>query len=159
MVFLYLSYLIKGFEQMPESENGSKIPTEKEEKNFREFMNRLLQAQSYDFLNDTDLFSRKTLHKTLKKFCEIIADELGAQSCTIHLKIYDPEEFSTNGHFDGKLKSYLKKINLTNKDECKQRKSICKTTMNFPYWQYEKGAVQLIAANGSSPWHSIFFVA
>ena len=36
--------------------------------------------------------SPETLKKTLKELCKIIAHEVEADSCTVHLKLYDPSD-------------------------------------------------------------------
>jgi hypothetical protein len=59
------------------------------EEGFRNFIKRLLEAQSYDFMKEKVLFSPKTLKRTLNEFSNIIADELDCDSCTIQLKLYD----------------------------------------------------------------------
>ena len=64
-----------------------------QEKTFRDFANKLLSAQNYDNdLTRTDLFSRNTLRYTLTEFCDIIADEVKADSCTVQLTLYDSQE-------------------------------------------------------------------
>src|SRR5205823_198516 len=55
------------------------------------FMQRLLSAQKYNFLFERSLFSSGTLQPILGEFCAIIADDLRAVSCTIHLQLYDPD--------------------------------------------------------------------
>jgi hypothetical protein len=70
-------------------EVDSKISREEIEKGFKDFIKRLLEAQSYDFMKEKALFSSKTLESTLEKFCNITADELHCDSCTIHLQMYD----------------------------------------------------------------------
>lgn len=62
-----------------------------EEIKFKEYVRKLLDAQTYDFLEERTLFSRNTLEKTLVEFCDIIAEHSQAESCTVNLKLYDPE--------------------------------------------------------------------
>lgn len=59
------------------------------EEGFRNFIKRLLEAESYDFMKEKALFSPTTLKSTLEEFCNITADELDCDSCTIQLKVYD----------------------------------------------------------------------
>lgn len=64
-------------------------PDEVIEERFKSFIKRLLEAQSYDFMKEEALFSPITLERTLEGFCNIIADELDCDSCTIQLQMYD----------------------------------------------------------------------
>jgi hypothetical protein len=61
------------------------------ERKFRDFSERLLKAQRYSF-SGRDIFSRDSLKPILQEFCGIIAQNLGVQSCTIQLKLYDPAD-------------------------------------------------------------------
>ena len=61
------------------------------QKKFKHFVKRLLSAQKYDFSKEHNLFSTNTLRKILNEFCDIIAEELQVESCTIHLRVYDPD--------------------------------------------------------------------
>jgi hypothetical protein len=70
-------------------DNRSLTWGERIEKEFKDFIGRLLEAHSYDFMKEKILFSRKTLERTLTKFCHIIAEELDCDSCTIQLQMYD----------------------------------------------------------------------
>jgi len=93
------------------------------EEGFRNFIKRLLEAESYDFMKEKALFSPTTLKSTLEEFCNIIADELDCDSCTIQLKVYDSKmmdkEFLNKlilDHFIKASKSIiLEKIKLNKK--------------------------------------------
>jgi hypothetical protein len=142
---------------------------EEEEIEFRNFITKLLMAQAYEFLKEPDLFSSETLRRTMKKLCEIIAAEVKADSCTIHLKLYDSTKLlsptkNKNGSkpldedmekkLDGRIKKIAENWRLEKgvlEDE--YRKILC-STLSFPYWRYPKGVARLIAANEGSPWES-----
>ena len=114
-----------------------KSQKEKIEEGFKDFIKRLLEAQSYDFMKEKKLFSPKTLEETLKKICDIIAGELDCDSCTIYLQMYDSEmmeekllnkfiieHFSMKTNFLKTLKGDINKITGNNISKRKLKKAL-----------------------------------
>ncbi|MBI5207942.1 MAG: hypothetical protein HY934_09140 [Candidatus Firestonebacteria bacterium] len=139
--------------------------TEKKVSEFKEYVRKLLNAQTYDFLKEYELFTPETLKKILAEFCDIIAKYLNADSCTIHLKIYDSKllnKYLLEAHIKekiGKLKNnYINKHKFTEEDGKvfeENRVKLLKSFQTFPYWKYPKGLAKLIAANKDSPWERV----
>jgi len=146
--------------------------TEQNEEKFKEFINSLLEAQSYDFMNEKTLFTRSTLEKTLVTFCDIIAKELKCDSCDILLQLYDPKMVNekylkelVDEHLNKTSKPYSGK-NENEKEKEKEekekkefensRKDFLMRQLTFPYWAFPKGAASLVAVNRESPWLTVF---
>src|SRR3990172_4236980 len=63
---------------------------ESTENEFRDFMNRLLSAEVYEGAREErSYFSFDTLKRIIGGFCNIIAEHLECDSCTINLQLYD----------------------------------------------------------------------
>jgi len=159
-------------EQSQSIDDGAIRNSEKEEIQFRNFINNLLRAQGYEFLNESDLFSNETLRHTMAKLCEIIAEEVKAESCTIHLKLYDPTGLrpssrSNNGshgldlNMEDEVENRIKNVadNWGISPDSAEKAvfrdiywNILANTLSFPYWRYPKGVARLFAANDASPW-------
>src|SRR5262245_40825271 len=86
---------------MAEGENGNsdKLHRDREEA-FEKFLSGLLRAQQHDFVKARDLFSHEELTRILTRFCNIIADDLDAESCVVHLQMYDPQSPEARYLFD-----------------------------------------------------------
>ena len=95
--------------------NHSLTQGERIEKEFKDFIGRLLDAHSYDFMKEKVLFSHTTLRRTLTKFCEIIADELACSSCTIQLQMYD-SKMMEKPFLNQLIQDYLLKIAKNHKN-------------------------------------------
>jgi hypothetical protein len=61
---------------------------EASEDRFRKFSSELLAAEEVGFRDDF-FYSPDALRKILVRFCDIIAENLHVQSCTVQLKLYD----------------------------------------------------------------------
>jgi len=108
--------------------NGNNLLTsgERAEKEFKDFIGRLLEAHSYDFMKEKILFSRKTLERTLTSFCHIIADELRCDSCTVQIQMYDSKlmskELLNERLTDHLLKTARTHIDSNTKNEGEKKK-------------------------------------
>jgi len=120
---------------------------------FREFVQRLLAAQKHHFLKDRQSFSTATLRTILEHFCNIIADEVSAESCTVHLKLYDPRTELARELYEQR-REHLE--NLAGKygiDDANlslflaNRRRWMLSPLTYPYWQFPKGAAHLAAVN------------
>lgn len=129
------------------------------ENEFREFMLTLLSAQQYNFIDENDLFSTKTLTEILNRICQIVAEKVGVYSSTVHLQLYDPQKCVKDGklkaacneHIENAFKRYG--FSESNKS-CfiKQRTNTIQSSSAFPYWKYKKGAAELMATSNNDPW-------
>jgi hypothetical protein len=64
--------------------------SDENESNFRDFSNALLAAEeTVHRAGGVTLYSSEALQKILSTFCGIVARDIDAQSCTIHLKLHD----------------------------------------------------------------------
>ena len=140
------------------SASPAETSPEEQERRFRRFTRRLLEAQRYDFL-DEELFTLENLSKTFTEFCDIIAEELEAESCTIHLQLYDPESLdaeSLERDIEQKLERLAARHGFTGEEErglfWSARGPLLRETTTFPYWLYPKGASLLTASNRGGPW-------
>jgi hypothetical protein len=140
---------------LKQQENDS---SDEMEKRFKEFTDRLLNAEQYAFTErERDVFTPGRLQMILQQFCEIIAEHVDAQSCTIQLKIYDSaESVRVNNHqlsVDGK--KVLERFNNEHGylEMMKIRESNISGSLSFPYRIYPKHAVKLMASNKASPWY------
>ncbi len=137
------------------------IEYEKELK-FKQFVRKLLEVQTYNFLEEHLLFTPQTLKEILTEFCNIIAKDLKAESCTINLKMYNPADFRFIQDNAGEKIEKLKETHGLDEKESRKifedaRKGHMKSHQTFPYWQYPKGASRLVAANEKGPWHHLSF--
>ncbi len=158
------------------------MPTEENESNFKEFSNRLLAAEeSVHRSGEVALYSPEALQSILREFCEIIASDFEAQSCTIQLKLLDVRSCNfidrlTKGELPPGVRSDVKDyqdrivagfraiwtsakgtyrsgvLGKDAKDHGSRRDSILRDPSAFPYCIYPKGAMWLAAANQRSPW-------
>lgn len=152
---------------MPKMATSSNRATQEREREFRDFMQRLLAAQGYNFLEERLLFSPETLQQILTRFCEIIADDIGAQSCTIHLRMYDPKLVDSSPFFREAKERQLDEFSRRYRSSTWKKGSSLEETARkirerhmglattFPYWEYRKGAARLVAANPGGPWESL----
>ena len=135
---------------MPERE------IQEQEKEFRRFITRLLKVQDYNFLKQSDLFSQETLRKTLVNLCDIIAEEIKAESCVIHLKAYNTSELPLLAdQVDKYMEDISKRWRMNDQEGSVFSRSFMKdlsSTLCFPYWKYPKGVSRLVAANSEGPW-------
>jgi hypothetical protein len=70
--------------------NGMPERADQNEKDFRDFSSKLLQAEEKGFQSeDHKFYTPEALQGILKEFCNIIAENLQVQSCTVLLKLYD----------------------------------------------------------------------
>src|ERR1051326_2010932 len=67
-----------------------RLAPEASEDRFRKFSAELLAAEEVGFRGDF-FYSPDALRKILERFCDIIADNLHVQSCTVQLKLYDSQ--------------------------------------------------------------------
>lgn len=149
-----------------------------QEHKFNEFVQKLLgaQANAYDFLEDHRLFSHDTLTTILEQFCEIIADDLDVESCTVHLKLYN-HRLMVKENLKDSVKKKLEKLaekhgykapepeTATEKKNKiaetkwrvfeKHREEHWTSPLTFPYWMHSKGASKLIASNPGGPWFTV----
>ncbi|MFT5470049.1 MAG: hypothetical protein ACI8UO_005173 [Verrucomicrobiales bacterium] len=132
-----------------------KDPNEKEVE-FKQFMSELLRAFKHEIHRDRDHFTRRSLHKILTKLCDIIQDSVEAQSCTIHLQIYDPEILGETrvGAAVERMREERAKRLASSPDETTQNIDYTDTSA-FPYWFKPKGAMKLAACSALSPWNYI----
>ena len=65
-----------------------RLAPEASEDRFRKFSAELLAAEEVGFRGEF-FYSPQALGKILERFCDIIADNLQVQSCTVQLKLYD----------------------------------------------------------------------
>src|ERR1700692_3551095 len=65
------------------------MPTDENEHRFKQFSNMLLAAEERGYRADVAFYSADALRRILKEFCNIIADDLQVQSCTVQLKLHD----------------------------------------------------------------------
>lgn len=64
--------------------------SDENESRFKKFSNLLLAAEeTVHRSGEVELYSPEALHDILSAFCKIVADDIDAQSCTIHLKLHD----------------------------------------------------------------------
>jgi len=151
------------------------------EKEFREFANKLLAAEVSGFKRGVPLYSPESLQMVMKSFCEIVAETLKTQSCTIQLKSYDilnvtdEPTVKKRAAADPMLAMLLKdpKTSITEKlgvvedwyrdardDEgpgqtrAQYRKELAIAGLMYPHAIYPKGVVKLVASNHNSPWEA-----
>jgi len=147
------------------------LAVQQKEQAFRKFMRRLLAAQRYEFLDEARLFSPETLHKILGEFCDIVAEELSVESCTVHLQMYDPtilEDPASPAHpyLAQRRDERLRQVAACHgfprggrPDEVRVfegiRHQLMESPLTFPYWQFPKGAARLVAANRGGRWEAL----
>ncbi len=147
------------------------------EREFKDFVQKLLQAQTYRFGED-EIFSPQTLREIFRRFCNIVADEVDAQSCSIHLHLYHPGRFANQDSKEGYSKRFEQDLEEYNGERRKaygidnaeadskpketisrwfktdafwrRRKRLLLSHWTFPYWRYPKGASILEASNRES---------
>jgi hypothetical protein len=123
---------------------------QEQEGEFRRFMQSLLNAQKYDFVVGRDLFSDRTLAAILTEFCNIIAENLGAESCTVQLQLYNPRSYMPDEDLKTLVSKIAEKFGVAEEQMfLENRKKWFKDTLTYPYWWRPKGAVRLVAANGA----------
>jgi len=147
------------------------------EREFQKLVRRLLQVENSVLQHTQQAFTQERLHKVLNKFCEIIADFIKAESCTVQLTLYDPSDTRVKGTFpademarilDERCEESEPQENSPSMDR-EQRTKNYQSIQTFPYWWSGKGAMQLVATNqgsvatgqalptrsGPSPWHDV----
>jgi hypothetical protein len=158
-----------------------RLAPEASEDRFRKFSAELLAVEEVGF-SDGFFYSPDALRKILERFCNIIAENLYVQSCTVQLKLYDSfnssllkrlleseGELLTSSDIE-KPKNCTGEARLlwenfsrncikryyevvgTKPEQVKFRQALMKNSMIFPYALYPKGALWLVASNENGPW-------
>jgi len=127
------------------------------EKRFQKLVRQLLMVENSVLQDPQWPFTQERLHEVLREFCDIIADFIGAESCTVQLTLYDPgltkaaETVPAN-----EMKKTLDErcANRKSDVERKQREKNYQSITTFPYWWSGKGVMRLVASNKTSAWYS-----
>lgn len=150
---------------------SEQLAPEASEDKLRRFSSRLLAAEEAGFRGDL-FYSPDALRMILQDFCNIIAENLQAQSCTVQLKLYDlsgspllEDLFKGRPTKDKEITSasirqlkkkfsqgYQQRWKEVVGDNNEFRERMLKDSVIFPYALYPKGALWLVAANKESPW-------
>ena len=126
------------------------------EKRFQHLVRQLLMVENAVLQDPQRPFTQERLHDVLCEFCEIIADFIRAESCTIQLTLYDPGLTKVAGKIPAnKLKEALDErcTNPNSEMERKQREKNYQSIATFPYWWSGKGLMRLVASNKTSAWY------
>src|SRR5258708_37125390 len=143
---------------------------EDQERDFRTFVRKLLDAQRFE-ARAKEPFSLRNLRKTFIAFCDIIAEELGTESCTIHLQLYDPASLDAK-ELEANIKRQLEEVGERHgfqpqpkgdpqapegawESFAEFRRPLLESSAAFPYWLYSKGASRLFASNPLGPWTKV----
>jgi len=126
-----------------------------QERDFRRFARRLLEAQERE-RDETDprkLYTEASLRNILNEFCDVIAEDLWAESCTVYLRLYNPEAVPTKA-LDRWVEQHLderKHVYPSGSPAREWREKLLRGNLCFPFWKERKGLSLLIAANPQNP--------